>query len=160
MNNLASPKVVVNPVTILERRGYRNFRKNRCDCPCQQDHRQHLTCAFTNETYFCHRCHLGGSIVALARQMGYRVPAQPPPTAEELERIKFRSWLDRRMAELADEERNAWSRYRSLGRHDWDFLAWFFARQKVWDEFWELAGCNSGREELFEQWRMRHHVAA
>ena len=161
MASLAQRFTSVNPAEILARAGFRNFRRNRCDCVCQSDHRTHFTVAFTGETFSCHRCHRGGSIAALAREQGADIPAYKP-SQDEILKKRFDAWLSARMSTLGNEERQAHKKLQFAtaglalfpGLHEiWNWLEWFYARQRAWNQFWALATCNWGRKQLFENWR-------
>jgi len=97
-----------NPIGILERAGYRDFRGNRATCPHCEGRGRH-TVSIQGELFFCHRCHQGGNVRSLARRQGLKLP---PPRIRLADKPKaeFRKWLAMKMTMMADQERKLYRR--------------------------------------------------
>ena len=91
---------------LLVAAGYR-IRGRRADCPhCEGGSR--LTVSINDERFYCHRCHKGGNVRTLAREIGKPLP---PETLEQRAARKraaqFRAWLDQQYRTVATEFRCA-----------------------------------------------------
>jgi hypothetical protein len=151
----------VTLATLLEGAGFR-VRRSRADCPhCQGHARSTVAFSEAKGVAFCHRCHWKTSKRALAKRRGIEIPTRRPGLAKARTRT-FRRWLSKITWAMANEERRR-TRRTELAKialsfypgHEaaWAALAeWYHARRRF-ELFWEAAGDNIGRRELYRVWR-------
>jgi hypothetical protein len=145
---------------ILEQAGF-VLRGRRATCPyCEGRCRQ--TVAVTDDgLYFCHRCHNGGHVRSLARQLGYAIPPTRIRKAS-IRKARFHNWLLAKMQQLGDEERRLarraeWAQT-ALGFYPdmeaaWEALAAWHHGRRRFEVFWESASDKIGRLNLYRHWR-------
>jgi hypothetical protein len=151
----------VNQATsaILEQAGF-VLRGRRATCPYCEG-RRGSTVAITDDLYYCHRCHRGGHVRSLARQLGHALP--PPRTRKtNIPKTQFRAWLTNKMQQLTNEERRLsrraeWAKAALTFYPDmqeaWTALAAWYHAERNFKIFWESASDNVGRYWLYRAWR-------
>jgi hypothetical protein len=154
---------VANPIDILERAGFRDFRANRATCPYCEGHRRH-TVSIRGELYYCHRCQQGGNVRTLARRQGLKL-ALPRIRLADKPKAAFRKWLTIKMTELADQERKLyrqaeWAKAALSCCPDmeraWAALADWYHAERAFTTFWQSATDNIGRYWLYRAWRKQN----
>jgi hypothetical protein len=154
-----------NPIDILERAGFRDFRGNRATCPHCEGRRRH-TVSVRGELFYCHRCQRGGNVRRLARQQGLKL-SSPRIRLADRPKTEFRKWLSVKMAELANQERRLYRRaewakvvlsYYPDMEPAWNALADWYHAERAFLSFWESATDRIGRYWLYRSWR-KHYFA-
>jgi hypothetical protein len=144
---------------VLEQAGF-VLRGRRATCPYCEG-RRGSTVAITSDLYYCHRCHRGGHIRSLARQLGHTLPPLRLRKAN-IPKAQFRTWLFEKMQELGDEERRLscraeWAkaalRFYPDMEEAWTALALWYHREPYFRIFWESASHKIGRFNLYRHWR-------
>lgn len=144
----------------LEQAGYR-IQGHRASCPRCQGSRKLTVAIHPNGLFFCHRCHFGGHVKQLAKQLGFTVPVRPLGKAS-IRKQRFRAWLAAKQTELADEERRlarrgvwaeiALAHFRDMDQA-WDALAAWHHERRRFEVFWPSCSDKIGRYWLYRAWR-------
>jgi hypothetical protein len=150
----------VNVHAVLVAAGFKNFRRDRCDCPyCAGG--SHLTVSIQKGLYHCFRCGRGGSVRSLARQQGIELP--PPRLRKaDIPKQQFRVWLSNKCREMATLEyrlylKLKWARVclSYYPNHDaaWEVLRQWYDLEHRFRTFWGSATDKLGRYWLYRAWR-------
>ena len=152
----------VNVYAVLVSAGFKNFRRDRCDCAyCAGGSQLTVSIREDKGLYHCFRCGRGGSVRSLARTQGLNLPP-PRMLLADRPKVEFRAWLHRKMTEMATleyrlHEKLKWARVclRYYPEHEgaWEILRQWYDLEHELRIFWESACDKIGRYWMYRAWR-------